>query len=154
DSDLDSHLSPDLRYGELFQRVQMSGIFSDSKTFADATPKYSTVHIMSQYRKQKDQPGFQLEHFVTAFFTLPPNIDMDFKSDKNQTARQHIQSLWPVLTRAPDESTQGSLIPLPYNYLVPGGRFREIYYWDSYFTMLGLQESGRWDLIEDMVDNF
>ncbi|MEL4411540.1 trehalase family glycosidase, partial [Shewanella algae] len=35
-----------------------------------------------------------------------------------------------------------------------GGRFREIYYWDSYFTMLGLLESGRIDLIEQMVKNF
>jgi alpha,alpha-trehalase len=47
----------------------------------------------------------------------------------------------------------GSLIPLPYPYIVPGGRFQEIYYWDSYFTMLGLSVSGRFDLIENMVDN-
>jgi len=37
---------------------------------------------------------------------------------------------------------------------VPGGRFREVYYWDSYFTMLGLKESGEVDLIEDIVKNF
>ncbi|STQ11195.1 trehalase [Enterobacter cloacae] len=37
---------------------------------------------------------------------------------------------------------------------MPGGRFREVYYWDSYFTMLGLAESGHWDKISDMVDNF
>ena len=35
-----------------------------------------------------------------------------------------------------------SLLPLPKPYVVPGGRFREVYYWDSYFTMLGLAESG------------
>jgi alpha,alpha-trehalase len=38
--------------------------------------------------------------------------------------------------------------------VVPGGRFREIYYWDSYFTMLGLKESGENDLIENMIKNF
>ncbi|MEM7382050.1 MAG: trehalase family glycosidase, partial [Bacteroidota bacterium] len=32
--------------------------------------------------------------------------------------------------------------------------FREVYYWDSYFTMLGLVESKRFDLIEAMLDNF
>jgi len=37
---------------------------------------------------------------------------------------------------------------------VPGGRFREIYYWDSYFTMLGLIESGRADLVRSMVEDF
>jgi alpha,alpha-trehalase len=46
------------------------------------------------------------------------------------------------------------LLPLPQPYIVPGGRFREIYYWDSYFTMLGLRESGHEDLIESMVANF
>jgi alpha,alpha-trehalase len=37
---------------------------------------------------------------------------------------------------------------------VPGGRFREMYYWDSYFTMLGLREAGKNEMIENMVANF
>lgn len=47
-----------------------------------------------------------------------------------------------------------SLVPMPKPYVVPGGRFREGYYWDTYFTMLGLQVSGREDLVDDMLDNF
>ena len=47
-----------------------------------------------------------------------------------------------------------SLLPLPKPYVVPGGRFGETYYWDSYFTMLGLAESGRDDLLRHMADNF
>jgi alpha,alpha-trehalase len=43
---------------------------------------------------------------------------------------------------------------LPHPFVVPGGRFREVYYWDSYFTMLGLQVSKKIELIENMVDNF
>ncbi len=46
------------------------------------------------------------------------------------------------------------MLPLPKPYVVPGGRFQELYYWDSYFVMLGLRESGREDLIESMVDDF
>src|SRR5439155_797550 len=38
--------------------------------------------------------------------------------------------------------------------VAPGGRFREVYYWDSYFTMLGLVASGRTDLVRSMLDNF
>ncbi len=38
--------------------------------------------------------------------------------------------------------------------MVPGGRFREMYYWDSYFTMLGLAASGRQDLVAGMVRDF
>jgi alpha,alpha-trehalase len=59
------------------------------------------------------------------------------------------------LTRStPSAPAFGSLLPLPKPYVVPGGRFREIYYWDSYFTMLGLIESGRSDLVQDMVSDF
>jgi alpha,alpha-trehalase len=58
-----------------------------------------------------------------------------------------------VLQRNPDKDS-GTLIPLPYPYIVPGGRFREIYYWDSYFTMLGLKVSGKNEVIESMIHNF
>jgi alpha,alpha-trehalase len=68
---------------------------------------------------------------------------------------EHIRNLWPLLARPPDTPhAYSSLIPLPYAYVVPGGRFREVYYWDSYFTMLGLIASGRTDLVKDMLDNF
>src|SRR6266481_5937072 len=43
---------------------------------------------------------------------------------------------------------------MPDPYVVPGGRFREMYYWDSYFTMLGLATSGRHDLVDGMVRDF
>ena len=60
-----------------------------------------------------------------------------------------------MLTRSTVEVEKwDSLLPLPKPYVVPGGRFREVYYWDSYFTMLGLAESGHWDKVEDMVSNF
>jgi alpha,alpha-trehalase len=68
---------------------------------------------------------------------------------------EHIRRLWPSLTRPADApSRYSSLLPLPNPYVVPGGRFREVYYWDSYFTMLGLVESGRVDLVRSMLDNF
>ena len=69
--------------------------------------------------------------------------------------KKHIESLWQILRRDPDKQIEGSsLLPLPYPYIVPGGRFREIYYWDSYFTMLGLRESGQEEMIENMINNF
>src|SRR2546430_841529 len=66
-----------------------------------------------------------------------------------------IRALGPCLPRRPDTAdARSSLIPLPQPYVVPGGRFREVYYWDSYFTMLGLVASGRTDLVKSMLDNF
>ena len=69
--------------------------------------------------------------------------------------RAHVDRLWAVLTRAPQPSAGAdSHLTLTARYVVPGGRFREMYYWDSYFTMVGLQASGRHDLVADMVENF
>jgi alpha,alpha-trehalase len=49
--------------------------------------------------------------------------------------------------------TQGLLF-LPNPYVVPGGRFNEMYGWDSYFIVRGLLEDGRRDLARGMVENF
>jgi len=46
------------------------------------------------------------------------------------------------------------LLYLEKKYVVPGGRFNEMYGWDSYFIILGLVRDGRIDLARDMVDNF
>ncbi|KAI9305283.1 neutral trehalase [Cunninghamella echinulata] len=39
-------------------------------------------------------------------------------------------------------------------FVVPGGRFNEMYGWDSYFIALGLLVDGKIDLAKAMVDNF
>ncbi len=147
-------LSPEERWGELFIAVQTAGVFPDGKTFVDCEPKYPTDQILSSYYTVKGEPEFHLRAFVLENFDLPPDYGSDFKADASRSMEEHISALWPVLTRQPDEPTNGSLIRLPHPYIVPGGRFREIYYWDSYFTMLGLQTDGHTDMIENMVRNF
>lgn len=146
--------SPEEMYGDLFVQVQMQKIFEDSKTFADCIPLDSPSRIMEQYRQKKDLEGFDLAAFVRRRFHVPGYIGPVFASDTSLSPSAHIKALWPVLTRDPDTTAGSSLIPLPYPYVVPGGRFREIYYWDSYFTMLGLLHSGEYALMEDMVNNF
>src|SRR2546422_3473252 len=141
--------------GALFHDVQVSGIFADSKTFVDARPLEPPSEIAAGYATARTSAGFNLRSFVERHFELPRPIAAGFHTDPSQTMEQHIRGLWPVLTRPPDSAdARSSLIPLPQAYVVPGGRFREIYYWDSYFTMLGLIESGRTDLVRSMLDNF
>ncbi len=147
-------LSPDQRYGDLFKRVQFAGVFKDSKTFADCNPKFPTDQIITNYEQAQESEDFSVEIFINDHFNIPPEIASGFESDTTEAVAEHIEILWEVLTRKPDSVTSGTLIPLPNSYIVPGGRFREVYYWDSYFAMLGLQVSERWDLIENMVDNF
>jgi alpha,alpha-trehalase len=52
------------------------------------------------------------------------------------------------------EIPQEGLLYLPNRYVVPGGRFNEMYGWDSYFIVLGLVKSYRTELAQGMVENF
>jgi alpha,alpha-trehalase len=66
----------------------------------------------------------------------------------------YIDSYWEALTRENTEDV-GTLIGLPRPYVVPGvgAMFQEMYYWDSYFTALGLVGSHHHHLVVDMTEN-
>jgi alpha,alpha-trehalase len=146
---------PDKIYGKLFVDVQMDRVFSDGKTFVDCIPKRKPADILADYETQKTTPGFDLKKFVFDNFEVPAGPADTYKTNSTEDVVTHIKNLWPVLKRTPDKVVEGSsLLPLPYPYIVPGGRFREVYYWDSYFTMLGLKRSGEIDMIDNMVKNF
>ena len=55
--------------------------------------------------------------------------------------------------RVADIPVEG-LLYLPNRYVVPGGRFNEMYGWDSYFIILGLVEDNQTELAKGMVENF
>src|SRR5947209_10638847 len=145
--------TPDKLWGTLFVAVQTKKVFPDNKTFVDCTPKYAPSVILKKYADQKSKAGFDLHNFVLQNFNVPVTPNVQVK--EGLSLKQHLIQLWDVLTRKADTVQQySSLLPLPNLYIVPGGRFREIYYWDSYFTMQGLAASNRYDLIEDMLVNF
>lgn len=152
--DTKKNLPPNERFMELFEQVQLNKIFPDGKTFVDCTPKFNTDVILSNYHAEKSKPDFDLSAFVLRHFDEPKKYASGFKADTSNSVVEHINNLWPILTRQPDGSNPGTLIELPNEYIVPGGRFGEIYYWDSYFTMLGLQAAGKTEMIENMVKNF
>ena len=148
-------LTPADRYLELFEHVQSTRLFADSKTFPDCAPKMDPLDILIRYRKVRRHRDFDLARFVENHFWLPEDYSKEYVSDPGFSLKEHIDNLWPVLTREPqDHIPWSSLLALPQAYIVPGGRFSETYYWDSYFSMLGLAESGRNDLLKCMADNF
>jgi alpha,alpha-trehalase len=140
-------------FEELFVDVQVQRIFEDQKFFTDCVPKFSTKEILDSYRIDKKKKGFKLFEFCKTNFQFPASAATGFVSDASKTIEEHINILWDVLTKQTEEKS-GTQIMLPHQFVVPGGRFREVYYWDSYFTMLGLQVSRKIDLIENMVNNF
>jgi alpha,alpha-trehalase len=150
--------APQVLFKGLFIAVENAQLYADSKTFADAVPKFAPEEILARYAEANPVSPEALKSFVAANFSLPGDAatPAGVKSSNERAAiTQHIDSLWDQLTRSTKTAPRySSLLSLPEPYVVPGGRFREMYYWDSYFTMLGLVESGRQDLAEHMVRNF
>lgn len=145
---------PSILFGDLYREVEMQRVFPDQKTFADAIPRRKPDAIMADYRAQSARPDFRLASFVAENFSLPRLRQVGFRPQVMQPITDYISEMWAVLKRTPDSTEPfSSLLPLRYPYVVPGGRFTEIYYWDSYFTMLGLEQDGRHDLATDMIRN-
>jgi len=90
-------------------------------------------------------------------------IPADFREPAALTASQNqckfeVKNL-PAVIHRPGEIDADSLNPpgllyLENKYVVPGGRFNEMYGWDSYFIIRGLVRDGRTDLARGMVENF
>ena len=150
-----SRYKPYKELRELFEAVQLGHIFPDSKTFVDCIPYLSPQEILTRYQQEKKGRDFELRKFILQYFELPKKAGGDFTTNPHMLMDEHILNHWDYLSRPADEKEDNStLIPLPYSYIVPGGRFREIYYWDSYFTMHGLAASGRLEMMENMLQNF
>ena len=140
---------------QLFKDVQLAAIFKDSKTFVDLVPKEPFSDLETKYLVEKDNPNFDLKQFVDQNFEDKSMKSLEFTTDTTKTMYEHIDGMWDKLTRGPDSVIpNSSRIALPNKYIVPGGRFQEIYYWDSYFTIEGLLAAGRRDLAKSMIDNF
>lgn len=130
--------------GRLFRRVQTREIFNDSKTFVDAVPDKDPGKII------KDIPEKGLKEFVAEKFELPQHREI--KTEQGLDIDEYIDRSWDFLERTGKED-RGTYIGLQNSFIVPGGRFRETYYWDSFFTLLGLEKSGREDLVISTIEN-
>jgi len=146
------------KYGRLFVDIQLSDVFGDGKIFVDAVARQSPEYIRTLYDSHHTLTGDTLVAFVRDHFVLPEPAGLHDPAVPRGDVLEHVENLWPQLTRQPVDGAEqrevDTILPLPHAYVVPGGRFSEVYYWDSYFTMLGLIESGHRELVEGMVQNF
>jgi alpha,alpha-trehalase len=142
--------------GDLFEAVQSAKIFTDSKTFVDSLPKKQPSEIKKQFQQHRKRKDFSLREFIQENFNLPEEEKIVLNLPPNRGMEEHIELLWEYLERPAGKMSDdhSTLIPLPNPYIVPGGRFREIYYWDSYFTIQGLLACGLVKMVENMLNNF
>ncbi|OJX32701.1 MAG: trehalase [Chryseobacterium sp. 36-9] len=136
---------------ELFDDVQRSKVFEDQKIMTDAVPLFPIEEINAKYEAEKQSENFNLKEFVMSNFDFL-GAKISIQREDHLPIEEHIEKLWDELARTAYEE-KGTLLKLPKPYVVPGGRFNEFFYWDSYYIMLGLQVSGRIEMMENIIEN-
>ncbi|PWJ15054.1 trehalase family glycosidase [Jannaschia seohaensis] len=148
-------LRPEIALEELFVDLHTSGHWADGKAIADSVLLSDPAEILAAYREAKAVGPVDLSAFYDAHFRPVRTPDESFRTDPRHGPLEHLARLWPVLIRAPDRPDAfSSRISLTRPYVVVGGRFQESYYWDSYFSHLGLLRTGQFAPVRDMLDNF
>ncbi len=123
----------------------LPGVFRDEKTTTTNgrhyvyVPPSDTMAFGYFSRIASEHPSLEMN-----VVRIPESVTPAFL--KGLDGKEGVLSLG--LRRGEDGSVEG----LP--FVVPGGRFNEMYGWDSYFMTLGLLQDGKIDLARSMVDNF
>ncbi|KAM3959901.1 LOW QUALITY PROTEIN: trehalase-2 [Aphomia sociella] len=165
-------------HGPLLDTVQMAGLYNDSKTFVDMKIKLSPNITMEHFNKMMTRTGSHptkadIQEFVNENFD-PEGSEFeewrptDWKANpaflgkiKDPLLHQwasELNRLWLQLGRKMKDDVKNnqelySIIYVDHPVIVPGGRFREFYYWDSYWIIKGLLLS-EMRATEGMVSNF
>uniref|UniRef100_F7AG12 Trehalase n=1 Tax=Equus caballus TaxID=9796 RepID=F7AG12_HORSE len=165
--------------GELLHQVQMAKLYQDDKQFVDMPLSSAPDQVLQRFNElaeahnhsipQQQLQLFVQEHFQPVGQELEPWTPEDWKespqflqtiSDPNLRAwAGQLHQLWKKLGKKvkPEVLThpeQFSLIYSEHPFIVPGGRFVEFYYWDSYWVMEGLLLSEMPETVKGMLQNF
>ncbi|XP_066541744.1 trehalase [Hoplias malabaricus] len=166
--------------GELLRQVQLAKLFDDNKAFVDMKLTTAPEIVLDAFSNltQKFPNGIVdslvLEGFVKQYFMgdgqqfepwTPPDWHKEPKflskiSDSNlRSWAEELHGLWKSLGRkistdVKDNHQLYSMIYVPNPVIVPGGRFTEFYYWDSYWVLNGLLLSEMTDTAKGMIQNF
>jgi len=158
----------------VLHEVQIAKIFKDSKTFVDMPMKFKEELVLANFQKLPDTSKATLEKFVKDNFDIEgtelievqpsdwkesPEFIEEIEDDNFKELAHKMNGIWRNLTRKIIKSRteieeKSSLIYLEHPFVVPGGRFREVYYWDSYWTIKGLLLSEMFDTTKGMIENF
>jgi alpha,alpha-trehalase len=97
----------------------------------------------------------KIDHDEDVLVYLPRDMPVDPVKDqfRQQLSPAEFEKVRVLSLPPSGEPARHGLLYLPYPYVVPGGRFNEMYGWDSYFILLGLLEDGHLELAKGMTDN-
>ncbi|XP_076675523.1 trehalase isoform X2 [Andrena cerasifolii] len=166
-------------HGDLLHTIQMASIYKDSKTFVDMKMKHppnETLLLFREFMERVDQmpTRHQIEQFVNDTFdpegsefeewdpadwTTHPKFLNKVLDEELRKFASNLNHIWKLLGRKMKDDVRinedhYSIIYVPYPVIVPGGRFREFYYWDSYWIIKGLLLSEMYATVKGMLSNF
>lgn len=176
-------LLPSCRYpvycdSDILHHVQMARVFPDSKTFVDyhmrSDPNDTLAAFQQLLNQTNNAPSKEhLTQFVHQHFTNDSELEDWTPNDYNEnpvflsTIRDEqlrqfgkdVNNIWPILGRKIKSNVfqnpeRYSIIPVSNGFIIPGGRFKELYYWDAYWIVEGLLITGMKDTTKGMLNNF
>ncbi|KYM96555.1 Trehalase [Cyphomyrmex costatus] len=164
--------------GSLLHTVQLAGIFNDSKTFVDLyqlhDPNITIENFNALMKATNNSPNrTTVAAFVAENFAMQDELDNStlpdwkenpaiLKSIKDLRYREwakRLNYIWNTLARKINNDVmvnpqRHSLIYVNNTFVIPGGRFKEFYYWDSYWIIEGLLLCDMHETVKGMIENF
>ncbi|CAJ0939296.1 unnamed protein product, partial [Mesorhabditis belari] len=152
---------------------------NDSKYFVDMPLKKTPDETNAAYQKafgnvpENALPIDALKDFIEEYFSEPgtemdtcepedwkenpPNFQKIHDPDLRKFAND-LNDVWKTLCRqmkdeVKNEPDRFSLLYVPNQFIIPGGRFREFYYWDAYWIVKGLLASDMKQTAKNMIAN-
>lgn len=166
-------------HGEVLHTVQVNSIYPDSKTFVDMKMKRPPNETLASFRDfmnrtdntpsheqisqwvngSFDPAGSEFEEWLPADWKSNPKFLNAIQDRQLRKFASDLNEIWKLLGRKMKDDVklnpeQYSIIYVPNPVIVPGGRFREFYYWDSYWIIKGLLLSEMYDTVKGMLNNF
>lgn len=140
-----SRMIRDYFWDGLTRTIDEAGV---EKLIADTKNETLTADKLPIYIPFKDEVAYNYYEQLSAKLPLkavrlPENITPEYVKSINKK---------PGILSLKLEEKNGTIQGVP--FVVPGGRFNEMYGWDSYFESIGLLLDGRVDLSKAMADNF
>ncbi|XP_060876009.1 trehalase-like [Metopolophium dirhodum] len=157
----------------------MFEVFNDSKTFVDMKMKYLPNETEVSFNKKMSDWNYKptkdlLTEFVNEYFVkedsefekwIPtdwirePKVLNSIKDEKLKNWTIEINAIWLNLGRKIKDDVRlhpesYSIIYLPNPIIIPGGRFREVYYWDSFWIIRGLLICEMHTTAKGMISNY
>merc|ERR1712212_1343285 len=130
--------------GSLLHYVQDSDVLEDGKEFVDKPALCSPFTVVQHWRDLRNKAIDEMRELThQGLIKLAKEIHLIWWD--------LLKHVWPEVKQNPFRT---SMIYIPNVFVIPGGRFKEIYYWDTYWVVKALLRSGSYPVARGIIENY